>query len=223
MTTAERIRLHLRECGLWLAGWIPAAAGTLLRRLAYRPFFRKAGRFRSGVGVVIYGFSNISLGTNVALNRLSMLAADRGRITIGDNVFLGDFSIISGDDGEVVIGDNVLIASGVVIQAADHRIERTDIPIMEQGHTPGRIVIEGRRMDCVECGDHLQCDHWPGRGGGRGRGGDQGCAAHGDCGRGSGAGHTDAGAQSGFPGVRGRPCGVSGDFVRRFLARVFQA
>ena len=142
MTTAERIRLHLRECGLWLAGWIPAAAGTLLRRLAYRPFFRKAGRFRSGVGVVIYGFSNISLGTNVALNRLSMLAADRGRITIGDNVFLGDFSIISGDDGEVIIGDNVLIASGVVIQAADHRIERTDIPIMEQGHTPGRIVIE---------------------------------------------------------------------------------
>lgn len=142
MTTAERIRLHARECGLWLAGWIPAAIGTVVRRLCYTPFFRKAGRFRSGLGVVIYGFSNISLGNNVALNRLSMLAADRGRITIGDNVFLGDFSIISGDDGEVVIGNNVLIASGVVIQAADHRIARTDIPVMDQGHVPGRIVIE---------------------------------------------------------------------------------
>ena len=142
MTAGERIRLHARECGLWLAGWIPAAVGTILRRVCYGPFFRKAGRFRSGIGVVIYGFSNISLGNNVALNRLSMLAADRGRITMGDNVFLGDFSIISGDDGEVVIGNNVLIASGVVIQAADHRIERTDIPIMDQGHVPGRIVIE---------------------------------------------------------------------------------
>ena len=142
MTTGQRIRLHVRECGLWIVGWIPAAIGTILRRLFYRPFFRRAGRFRSGIGVVIYGFSNISLGNNVALNRMSMLAADRGKITIGDNVFLGDFSIISGDDGEVIIGNNVLIASGVVIQAADHRIERTDVPIMDQGHVPGRIVIE---------------------------------------------------------------------------------
>lgn len=141
MTLGERLRLHARECGLWLAGFVPAAPGTLLRRFLYRPFFRRAGRFRTGIGVVIYGFSHIELGDNVALNRYAMLAADRGSIRLGNNVFVGDFTIISGDDGEVVIGDNVIIASGVVVQAADHAFSRTDVPIMDQGHTPGRISI----------------------------------------------------------------------------------
>lgn len=139
---ARRLGLHLRELGRSLVSWVPAAPGTALRILAYRPFFKKASFFRCGVGVQILGFKNISLGKNVALNRYAALTADRGGIVLGDNVYVGDFSIISGDDGAVVIGDNVLIGPHCLIQAANHQFARLDIPIMAQGHIPSRVHIE---------------------------------------------------------------------------------
>ena len=142
MPLKTRILVHAREFYRALVSWIPAAPGTLLRMLAYKPLFKKSSTFRFGVGVFILGFSNISLGRGVALNRYSSLTSDRGKITLGDRVYLGDFSIISGDDGEVTIGNNVLIASHCLIQAANHRFDRLDIPIMDQGHTPGKVVIE---------------------------------------------------------------------------------
>ena len=142
MTLRQRICLHLRELGRGLVSWIPAAPGTALRILAYRPFFKQASFFRFGVGVVILGFKNISLGRGVALNRYASLTADRGAITLGDNVYVGDFCTISGDDGEVTIGNNVLIAAYTLIQAANHKFDRLDIPIMDQGHETSYVHIE---------------------------------------------------------------------------------
>lgn len=141
MTLGQRICLHLREIGRGLVSWIPAAPGTVLRILAYRPFFKQASFFRFGVGVVILGFKNISLGRNVALNRYASLTADRGAISLGDNVYVGDFCTISGDDGEVAIGNNVLIAAYTLIQAANHKFDRLDIPIMDQGHETSYVYI----------------------------------------------------------------------------------
>ena len=159
MPLAQRILLHLREFYRGLFSWIPAAPGTLLRMLAYKPLFKKSSTFRFGVGVFILGFGNISLGRGVALNRYSSLTADRGSISLGNRVYLGDFSIISGDDGEVSIGNNVLIASGVLIQAANHRFDRLDLPIMEQVHEMGKVVIEDDvwiGANCVICpGAHI--------------------------------------------------------------------
>lgn len=142
MHLRTRIFLHLRELYRSLFSWIPAAPGTIARRLAFGPLFRQATSFRIAPGVFILGFKNISLGRGVAINRHAALTADRGEICLGDQVYLGDFSIISGDDGAVHIGSKVLIGPHCLIQAANHRFERTDIPIMEQGHTPGRVVIE---------------------------------------------------------------------------------
>ncbi len=154
MTLGQRISLHLREIGRGLVSWIPAAPGTALRILAYRPFFKKASFFRFGVGVVILGFKNISLGRGVALNRYASLTADRGSISLGDNVYVGDFCTISGDDGEVTIGNNVLIAAYTLIQAANHNFDRLDIPIMDQGHEPSFVHIEDDvwiGASCVIC------------------------------------------------------------------------
>ena len=142
MKLETRILLHLREIYRSLFTWIPAAPGTLLRWLAFKPLFRKSSSYRLGVGVFILGFGNISLGRDVSMNRYSSLTSDRGQITLGNRVYLGDFSIISGDDGEVIIGNNVLIASHCLIQAANHRFDRLDIPIMDQGHSPGKVIIE---------------------------------------------------------------------------------
>ena len=154
MTLGQRLSLHLREIGRGLVSWIPAAPGTCLRILAYRPFFKKASFFRFGVGVLILGFKNISLGRGVALNRYVSLTADRGSITLGDNVYIGDFCTISGDDGEVIIGKNVLIAAYTLIQAANHNFDRLDIPIMDQGHEPSFVHIEDDvwiGASCVIC------------------------------------------------------------------------
>ena len=54
---------------------------------------------------------------------------------------MGDFCTISGDDGEVTIGNNVLIAAYTLIQAANHKFDRLDIPIMHQGHEPSFVHI----------------------------------------------------------------------------------
>ena len=142
MPLKTRILVHAREFYRALVSWVPAAPGTLLRMLAYKPLFKNSSTFRFGVGVFILGFGNISLGRGVALNRYSSLTSDRGSITLGNRVYVGDFSIISGDDGEVIIGNNVLIASHCLIQAANHRFDRLDIPIMDQGHSPGKVIIE---------------------------------------------------------------------------------
>ena len=141
MKTGTRILLHLRELYRSLFSWIPAAPGTLLRWLAFKPLFKESSSYRLGVGVFILGFGNISLGRDVSLNRYSSLTSDRGKITLGNRVYLGDFSIISGDDGEVSIGNDVLIGPNCLIQAANHRFDRMDVPIMDQGHVPGSVVI----------------------------------------------------------------------------------
>lgn len=142
MTLGTRILLHVREIYRSLFSWIPAAPGTLLRWLAFKPLFAESSSYRLGVGVFILGFKNISLGRDVSLNRYASLTSDRGKIRLGNRVYLGDFSIISGDDGEVNIGNNVIIGPNCLIQAANHRFDRLDIPIMDQGHVPGRVDIE---------------------------------------------------------------------------------
>ena len=167
MTLSQRICLQLRELGRGLVSWIPAAPGTALRILAYRPFFKQASFFRFGVGVVILGFKNISLGRGVALNRYASLTADRGVITLGDNVYVGDFCTISGDDGEVVIGNNVLIGSGAKVlgpfKVGDNsRIASNAVVLMEIPDNstavgvPARIVkIAGQKINYTSEVDHI--------------------------------------------------------------------
>ena len=155
MTFSERLFLQFEEFwrGLW--GWIPGGPGTVLRRLLYPPLFRppsrKSGGFRSGVGVVVQGFRNITLGQGVGLNRHSSLYAARGSITLGDNVFLGDFSSINANDAVITIGSNVAIGPMTLIQGANHNFDRTDIPIVQQGHVESFVTIEDDVWIAAHC------------------------------------------------------------------------
>ncbi|MDR2161607.1 MAG: acyltransferase [Desulfovibrio sp.] len=140
-----RERLYLQGEELWrcLLGWIPGGPGTILRRLLYRPLFHAAGPgLRTGVGVVIQGFRNISLGRGVGLNRHASLYAARGRLRLGSRVFVGDFSSLNANDAEISIGNNVAIGPMVLIQGANHTFDRMDIPITDQGHDPSLVIIE---------------------------------------------------------------------------------
>lgn len=58
---------------------------------------------------------------------------------IGENVYVGPYCIL----GDVTLGDDVLLASGVSIANGtnQHFIERTDVPIREQGGEYPRVTI----------------------------------------------------------------------------------
>ena len=43
--------------------------------------------------------------------------------------------------GYIEIRDNVLLGPNVVIRASNHAYSRTDIPIKQQGHIAGRIIL----------------------------------------------------------------------------------
>lgn len=151
MTYRERVRLQWEEFWRLLWGWIPGGPGTILRRLVYFPFFARCGGFRSGTGVVIQGFHNISLGKGVGLNRHSSLYASRGTIRLGNNVFLGDFSSINANDAEIVIGNDVAIGPMCVIQGANHNFDDVSRPIVVQGHAPSTVIIEDNVWIAAHC------------------------------------------------------------------------
>lgn len=65
---------------------------------------------------------NVSIGRNCSFNR---------------NVFID-----AGENGEIIIGNNVMIGPNTLLRAEDHRFDRIDIPMCEQGHNAGVINIE---------------------------------------------------------------------------------
>ena len=78
-----------------------------------------------------------SIGRNVNVEKN---ASFHKHISIGNNSDLGIDSII----GEsVTIGDNVMMGPGCLIYTSNHNIERTDIPMIEQGMSKTEPVVIG--------------------------------------------------------------------------------
>jgi len=142
------ITRFIRETFEWLdfiISYWPGTSGFLLRSWWYRRKIKKIGvNFRSGIGLVVTGGGNIEIGDNVSIMRYSALYAnDNGKIRIGNNVSINsNVCIGAADDGEIEIGDYVLIGQNVVLRASDHEHSSVTIPIMKQGHTGGKIIIE---------------------------------------------------------------------------------
>ena len=142
------ITRFMKEPFEWLdfiISYLPGASGFLLRSWWYRRKIKKIGvNFRSGIGLVVTGGGNIEIGDNVSIMRYSALYAnDNGKIRIGNNVSINsNVCIGAADDGEIEIGDYVLIGQNVVLRASDHEHSSVEIPIMKQGHTGGKIIIE---------------------------------------------------------------------------------
>jgi acetyltransferase-like isoleucine patch superfamily enzyme len=87
------------------------------------------------------GGGRIALGDGAQLHRFAFLLTHGGNITFGTNCSVNSFSILYGHGG-LLIGDNVRIAAHVVIIPANHRFDRTDVPIAEQGVSAQGIVVE---------------------------------------------------------------------------------
>lgn len=92
----------------------------------------------------------VSIGEGSIVRAGSMLLPSGGSIKIGSSSSVNQYVIMNGEGG-ISIGDNVMVAAFCSMFAANHNIERVDIPIAHQGMvTKGGIIIE----DDVWLGTH---------------------------------------------------------------------
>lgn len=82
-------------------------------------------------------------GRSVTCGERCFFAAVGGEIDIGDRVAFNTNVHVNASLGKRIrIGNDVLIGPNVVLRSADHRFERIDVPIRNQGHVAGEILIE---------------------------------------------------------------------------------
>lgn len=92
----------------------------------------------------------VILGAGTIVRAGSMLLPSGGSITIGAHSSVNQYVVMNGMGG-IRIGDNVMIAAFCSMFAANHIIDRTDIPMRQQGMvSKGGIVVE----DDVWLGTH---------------------------------------------------------------------
>ncbi len=102
-----------------------------------------------GDGVLLDGFGErgIRLGRNVTVARgaalvcTGVIARPGVGITIGDRTGIGDHCFISGQGG-VDIGSDVLFGPAVRVFSENHRFDRLDLVIRQQGEERAPVTIE---------------------------------------------------------------------------------
>lgn len=128
----------------FIVSYWPGTTGRILRAWSLAKKLRTIGVNPSiDIGVVITGGGRIRIGDYFSIMRYSALYAHDGEITIGNHVSINaNVCIGAADNGQIVIGNDVLIAQNVVLRASDHEHGDIDIPIINQGHTGGKIIVE---------------------------------------------------------------------------------
>jgi uncharacterized protein (TIRG00374 family) len=140
-----------------LFGQIPGLIGLFLRQLFYVTLFKKVGEgVIIGRNVSLRHANKISIGNRTVIDEYCVLRAqgdENSRIIIGNDVLIGRGTVVTTRDGTIEIGDHanisancriastgkmvigqhVLIAAYCYIGGANHRIDRIDIPIIQQG------------------------------------------------------------------------------------------
>ncbi|MCK4419940.1 acyltransferase [Candidatus Aerophobetes bacterium] len=152
-------------------GPLPGALGFMLRGVFFKSLLGKVG---SGVvfgrNITLRHPQKIYLGDNVIIDDYVVLDAkgeNNKGIFIGSNVTIGRNCIISCKNGDLTVGDNVIIGSNSYVQSGrrvdigknvgigaycfiigggEHKISRTDIPMLAQGQIIKDITIEENAM-----------------------------------------------------------------------------
>ncbi|NLW91131.1 MAG: acyltransferase [Syntrophomonadaceae bacterium] len=123
---------------------IPGNIGAYVRYLFWRKHFKKCGdKLIVRTGFFCGEPGNISVGNNAVLGaNIDMYAINGGKIQIGNRFSANKNCMIdASENGSIIIGDNVLLARNVTIRSSDHVFSRLDIPIRDQGHRGGEIII----------------------------------------------------------------------------------
>ena len=124
--------------------WMPGVIGVKVRKILYKNRFISCGKnVNISKGCYIRDFKNINFGKNINLGVNSQIYAGKdSKISVGNNLSTNSNVMINADcGGYIEIRDNVLLGPNVVIRASNHAYSRTDIPINQQGHIAGRIIL----------------------------------------------------------------------------------
>ena len=137
---------ELNEWFLHIIEWFPGRSGLWFRYHYWRTHLAQCGRrVHFFTGCKIKGRENIFLGSDISFAiycQINAIGAGKEKITIGDNShFNSNVMINAGLGGCIEIGKNCLIGPGVIFRTSNHVFSRRDIPIIEQGHKLGTIVL----------------------------------------------------------------------------------
>lgn len=126
---------------------------TKLRCWQFKKKLKKVGKnLWIGKNVRALSGKDIEIGDNCSIMSFTSLAAINGELKIGNWASINEnVRIDASQKGKIFLGDNVLIGPNVLIRASDHVFERTDIPIRDQGHKAGNIIIEDDVWICGNC------------------------------------------------------------------------
>lgn len=137
---------------------MPGLPGLFLRQRAYKRLFKKFGKGSTiGVGVslkqpikVTIGkncviddfvhisargddYSSINISDKVFIGRSTEIKLRNGQINIASNSSIGSSCRIATTNGVVNIGEYVFLAAYCYVGGGNHKSDRTDIPIANQG------------------------------------------------------------------------------------------
>jgi uncharacterized protein (TIRG00374 family) len=146
---------------------IPGLLGLASRQVLYRTLFRTLGKGTAiGKSVTLRHPGKIDIGKQCVIDEYCSLSAqgdENSGIQLGEQVLLGRGTVLSTRNGTIEIGafsnigancrlgtttrirlgHHVLFAANCYVGGAQHRFDRTDIPIMRQGYeSKGGVVIE---------------------------------------------------------------------------------
>ncbi len=129
-------------------GRLSAALGRRLRLKYLQLRWRRARLgsrcdIRSGFHLVLGEAAQLSIGPRCVLDR-GMTIECFGTLSIGREVIFGHHCTLAARES-LTIGDDSLLAEMVSIRDHDHRFERLDVPIREQGAASAPVVI-GRNV-----------------------------------------------------------------------------
>lgn len=151
MPDMSRLAAIAEELWLSLFAWIPTTIGVGARLVAWQPLFCHCGRVRFGQSVTVQGCRNIALADGVRIGKGCHLYARTGALEMGENAALNINVVVDADGGHIRMGAHVTVGPGTVIRAANHNFDRTDVPIMFQGHEYGEVTIEDDVWIAANC------------------------------------------------------------------------
>jgi len=96
------------------------------------------------------GGGTIFIGSDTVIEPHACLMSHGGTIKLGEHCYVGPFAVLYGHGG-LAVGNNVKIATSCVLIPSNHRFDRLDVPICQQGSNDHGIIIE----DDVWLGAHV--------------------------------------------------------------------
>tara|TARA_Y100001978_G_scaffold164979_1_gene152193 strand:+ start:167 stop:757 length:591 start_codon:yes stop_codon:yes gene_type:complete len=124
---------------------IPGSIGYAIRAIYLQKRVKKSfknNRFEAGLR--IENPKNIEFGNNSYYGfDCKIYASELSRVKVGSNVtFNSNVMVNARGKGSIYIGNNVLIGPNVVLRSCNHSFKNISEPIIKQGMTEGKIIIE---------------------------------------------------------------------------------